>query len=142
MRRMDLSTGRTPVIGPLDTSLGTVKARRLGKTSASIGPDSISEVSSRLIPEEPMFIILNLGMSPSFQAADFHSLQFPSAMYVDYVRLYQREGLQNALTCDPPSYPTAAYINSHLNAYSNPNITTWAQAGYAFPLNKMTNTCS
>jgi beta-glucanase (GH16 family) len=110
-------------------------------TSASVGPDSISEVSSRLIPEEPMFIILNLGMSPSFQGQDYHSLTFPNAMYVDYVRLYQREGLQNALTCDPPGYPTAAYINSHLNAYSNPNITTWAQGGYTFPLNRLTNTC-
>jgi beta-glucanase (GH16 family) len=111
-------------------------------TSASIGPDSTSEVSSRLISEEPMFIILNLGMSPSFQGQDYHSLQFPSTMYVDYVRLYQREGLQNALTCDPPGYPTAAYINSHLNAYTNANLTTWAQAGYQFPLNRMTNTCS
>lgn len=50
----------------------------------------------------------------SFQGQDYHSLTFPNAMYVDYVRLYQREGLQNALTCDPPGYPTAAYINSYV----------------------------
>ena len=115
-------------------------------TSASIGPDSISEVSSRLIPEEPMvssWIIVRMWVrlmfgsllsstwaclvsrfsrgsmtellntsSASFQGQDYHSLTFPNAMYVDYVRLYQREGLQNALTCDPPGYPTAAYINS------------------------------
>lgn len=42
------------------------------------------------------------------------ALQFPSTMYVDYVRLYQRQGIQNALTCDPPGYPTAAYINSYV----------------------------
>ncbi|KAG8214648.1 glycoside hydrolase family 16 protein [Butyriboletus roseoflavus] len=83
-------------------------------TSASIGPDTTSKISSRLIPEEPMFIILNLGMSASFQAQDYMALKFPSAMYVDYVRLYQRQGLQNALTCDPPGYPTAAYINSYV----------------------------
>ncbi|KAF8442849.1 glycoside hydrolase family 16 protein [Boletus edulis BED1] len=111
-------------------------------TSPSVGPDSVTQISSRLISEEPMFIILNLGMSPSFQGQDYHSLQFPSAMYVDYVRLYQRQGLQDALSCDPPGHPTAAYINSHLNAYSDPNITTWEQAGYQFPLNKLTNTCS
>jgi beta-glucanase (GH16 family) len=111
-------------------------------TSGSMGPDSIAEISARLIPEEPMYIILNLGLAPSFQEQDFMHLQFPSAMYVDYVRVYQREGLQNALTCDPPSYPTSAYINSHLGVYSNPNITTWEQGGYSFPPNKMTTTCS
>lgn len=50
----------------------------------------------------------------SFQGQDYHSLQFPSAMYVDYVRLYQRQGLQNALTCDPPGHPTADYITKYV----------------------------
>lgn len=84
-------------------------------------------------------------------------LTFPSEMYVDYVRVYQREGIQNGVTCDPPNRPTANYIqryiplililscyrvshmlHSHLNAYSNPNLTTWAQAGYKFPSNTLT----
>ena len=55
----------------------------------------------------------------SFQGPDYAALQFPSAMYVDYVRLYQRQGLQNALTCDPPGYPTATYINE----YVTPSVT-------------------
>ena len=34
-------------------------------------------------------------------------------MYVDYVRIYQLEGAQDdAISCDPPAYPTAAYIQS------------------------------
>jgi hypothetical protein len=79
-------------------------------------------------------------------------MQFPSEMYIDYVRVYQREGISNGLTCDPPNRPTANYINkyvsiipagryltlrSHLNAYTNPNLTTWSQAGYNFPTNTL-----
>ena len=36
--------------------------------------------------------------------------------------------------CDPADHPTAQYIADHANAYSNPNLTTWAQAGYEFPV--------
>ncbi|KAG6813578.1 hypothetical protein H0H92_009622 [Tricholoma furcatifolium] len=110
-------------------------------TSATIGADSVSEVSARLIPEEPMYLILNLGMSPSFQKQDFKNLQFPSQMFIDYIRVYQRKGTENGLTCDPPSHPTSTYINNHLGAYSNPNFTTWAQAGYTFPRNSLYNGC-
>ncbi|KAG6918340.1 hypothetical protein DXG01_015199, partial [Tephrocybe rancida] len=79
-------------------------------TSASIGPDPVSQVSSRLIPEEPMYLVLNLGMAPGFQKQDFKHLKFPSKMYVDYIRIYQRQGTKNGVTCDPPNHPTSAYI--------------------------------
>ncbi|KAF8636013.1 hypothetical protein AX15_000173 [Amanita polypyramis BW_CC] len=110
-------------------------------TSASIGPDNITQVQQRLIPEEPVYIILNLGISPSFQKADYANLVFPSKMYVDYIRIYQRKGVKNGLTCDPPTRPTTDYIQSHLPAYSNPNFTTWAQAGYTFPRNSLYYGC-
>jgi len=98
-------------------------------TSASVGPDSITQISQRLVSEEPMvnsntlsrsallkrsivqYIVFNLGLAPGFQKQDFKHLQFPSKMYVDYVRVYQREGVKNGLTCDPPSHPTSDYIN-------------------------------
>jgi len=110
-------------------------------TSKAIGPDPISQVDQRLIPEEPMYIILNLGMSPSFQKQDFKHLQFPSKMYVDYVRVYQRSDVKEGTTCNPSSHPTTDYIQSHLNAYSNPNLTTWDQAGYSFPRNSKYDGC-
>ncbi|KAI6129754.1 glycoside hydrolase family 16 protein [Pisolithus croceorrhizus] len=110
-------------------------------TPNSIEADSTVQISDRLIPEEPMYIVFNLGMAPSFQEQDFMHLQFPTTMYVDYVRVYQREGLQNAIGCDPPGHPTASYINAHLNAYTNPNVTTWAQGGYQFPSNSLVDTC-
>ncbi|KAI0632505.1 glycoside hydrolase family 16 protein [Trametes polyzona] len=111
-------------------------------TAATIGPDTNTEISARLVPEEPMYIIMNLGMSPGFQKQDFKHLKFPSKMYVDYVRVYQREDAgDEAVTCNPSSHPTADYIQKHLNAYTNPNLTTWDQAGYTFPRNSKYDGC-
>ncbi|GLB38241.1 putative beta-glucan synthesis-associated protein (SKN1) [Lyophyllum shimeji] len=110
-------------------------------TAASIGPDPISQISGRLIPEEPMYMVLNLGMAPGFQKQDFKNLKFPASMHVDYIRIYQRQGTKNGITCDPPSHPTSDYISRHMQAYTNPNLTTWAQAGYTFPRNSLYHGC-
>jgi len=110
-------------------------------TAASLEGDSSTNISSRIIPEEPMSIILNLGMAPSFQQQDYAHMQFPAKMYVDYIRIYQRSGLSNSLTCDPPNRPTMDYIANHDNAYTNANLTTWAQAGYTFPRNSQYEGC-
>jgi beta-glucanase (GH16 family) len=56
-------------------------------------------------------MIFNLGISPSFQAQDFKHMVFPAEMFIDYVRVYQRPGVEDGLTCNPPNYPTADYIN-------------------------------
>ncbi|KAJ3867728.1 glycoside hydrolase family 16 protein [Lentinula novae-zelandiae] len=109
--------------------------------ASAIGADSVTEISNRLIPEEPMYMILNLGMSPNFQAQDFMHMQFPAQMLVDYVRVYQRAGLKGMFTCDPSTRPTADYINNHITAYSDANLTTWADAGYTFPRNSQYDGC-
>jgi hypothetical protein len=41
---------------------------------------------------------------------------FPGEMKVDYVRVYQRKNEIN-IGCDPKEYPTAKYINDHLEAF-------------------------
>ncbi|EIM86744.1 glycoside hydrolase family 16 protein [Stereum hirsutum FP-91666 SS1] len=110
-------------------------------TAASLAGDTETEISSRIIPEEPMSIILNFGMAPGFQEQDFQHLQFPSEMRIDYVRIYQRDDVKDGLGCDPSSHPTSDYITDHANAYSNPNLTTWAQAGYDFPRNSKYDGC-
>ncbi|KAH9896744.1 beta-glucan synthesis-associated [Cubamyces lactineus] len=102
------------------------------------GPDG-SQVGQRLIPEEPMSIVLNLGISKNWQTIDLSTMIFPAVMQIDYVRVYQRKGQTN-VGCDPPNYPTADYINSHMEAYSNANLTYWSQpspvgAGYPWPKN-------
>ncbi|KAJ7184519.1 glycoside hydrolase family 16 protein [Mycena filopes] len=115
--------------------------KRWTLTPDTIGADDQSQIAGRLITEEPMYLVFNLGMSPNFQHQDFKHMQFPAQMLIDYVRVYQQPGVKNGMTCDPPDRPTADYIERHLGAYSNPNLTTWAQAGYTFPRNSLYDGC-
>lgn len=116
--------------------------------AAAMGPDKGtdgSQVSQRIIPEEPMSIVLNLGISQNWQKIDLTTMIFPAVMQVDYVRIYQRKGQTN-IGCDPPDYPTKKYIDDHPLAYSNPNLTFWSQpepvgAGYSWPKNSAYTGC-
>lgn len=92
--------------------------------SAAMGGDSMVEIGQRPIPQEPMYIIFNLGMSPNFGKIDFEHLTFPTTMRVDYIRVYQPSNQVN-IGCDPSGFPTAAYINQYSEAYTNANLTTW-----------------
>jgi beta-glucan synthesis-associated protein KRE6 len=82
-------------------------------------------IGRRVIPEEPMYVILNVGMSPTFSALNmtFLTEMFPATMKVDYVRIYQDSSQE--IGCDPEGYETTTYINNHLDVYTNPNITRW-----------------
>ncbi|KAG8727867.1 hypothetical protein FRC11_012281, partial [Ceratobasidium sp. 423] len=92
--------------------------------AAGLGPDPLMQIGPRPIPVEPMYILLNLGMSYNFGGIDLENLVFPTYMLVDYVRVYQPSGKWN-IGCDPKDYPTADYINTYIEAYTNPNLTTW-----------------
>ena len=104
----------------------------------AIGPNG--NIGQRLISEEPMSMILNLGMSHSWVNVDFGSLKFPTVLQIDYVRLYQPPDSQ-MVTCDPPGYETTDYIAQHLAAYNNPNLTHWTDAGYVWPQNQFMGGC-
>ncbi|KAG8906096.1 hypothetical protein FRB99_007620 [Tulasnella sp. 403] len=91
--------------------------------AAGLGPNAISGASQRLISEEPMYVILNLGMSRNFGPIS-DELTFPAHFLIDYVRIYQPKNQIN-VGCDPPDYPTAEYIQTYIEAYTNPNLTTW-----------------
>ncbi|GLB41258.1 putative glycoside hydrolase family 16 protein [Lyophyllum shimeji] len=101
------------------------QSHRLGATAVvpDQGPGG-SGVGQRLIPEEPMSIIFNLGMSQSWQKVELPTLIFPAEFLIDYVRVYQRRGSRN-FGCNPKDYPTRDYINAHRDAYENANTTTW-----------------
>merc|ERR1739841_89028 len=101
--------------------------------SSAIGPDEEAQISSRLISEEPMSIVLNFGFSNAFQRINFDEITFPATFAIDYVRIYQRADRPVSVTCNPDSHPTSDYIQRHIEAYTNPNITTWEQAGATFP---------
>ncbi|KAI0041789.1 glycoside hydrolase family 16 protein [Auriscalpium vulgare] len=108
---------------------------------SGMGADTAVEIGPRPIPQEPLYIIMNLGMSTSFGAVDTAHLTFPSVMRVDYVRVYQ-DASQYNIGCDPPDFPTAAYINQYLDAYVNPNLTTWTNDfGQPVPKNTFLKQC-
>jgi beta-glucanase (GH16 family) len=79
-------------------------------------------VAARVVSEEPMSMVLNLGFSAAWSEILLDQLRFPTIMRIDYVRIYQRPG-QESITCDPPGYPTTEYIENHAVAYNNPNLT-------------------
>jgi len=70
-----------------------------------------------MIPVEPAYMVWNLGMSQSVGPLNLTSLPFPSYMYVDYIRVYQRPSNINT-GCSPPGYPTAQWINCHKINYT------------------------
>lgn len=90
----------------------------------AIGPNG--NIGKRLIPEEPMSIIANFGMSNSFAGVNLEGIlkQLPATMRIDYIRIYQDEDNQ-IVGCDPEGYPTTEYIRKHPEPYANPNITSW-----------------
>lgn len=55
-------------------------------------------------------MILNVGMAYNFQPPVWDQLVFPGTMKVDYVRMYQRDGRDDMVSCDPKDFPTRKYI--------------------------------
>lgn len=54
------------------------------------------DVGDRPVPEEPLYIIMNLAISTAFTTIDYDGLApyFPMHMDVDYVRVYQDPDLK------------------------------------------------
>lgn len=90
----------------------------------AIGPNG--NVGQRVIPVEPMAVVMNFGMSTGFSNVDLPGIEatLPATMRFDYVRIYQ-DADSVSVTCDPDGYETTDYIANHQNAYVNPNLTQW-----------------
>lgn len=71
-------------------------------------------IGQRVIPQEPMSIIMNLGMGTSFAQIFMANISplLPATMRFDYIRIYQEDGSES-ITCDPDGYPTTDYIKKH-----------------------------
>ncbi|KAL4779226.1 beta-1,6 glucan synthetase [Aspergillus varians] len=105
----------------------------------SIGPNG--NVGQRMIPLEPLAIVMNLGMAYSFAPVDDVIIQhMPGYLRFDYIRIYQDPD-HVSVTCDPPGYETTEYIADHPVAYNNINKTTWVDAGYDWPSNTLMHEC-
>ncbi|KAF8603602.1 beta-glucan synthesis-associated [Ceratobasidium sp. AG-I] len=109
---------------------------------AGMAADPRVEIGPRPIPQEPLYLIMNLGISPNFGGIDWDHLVFPTWMLVDWVRVYQPKGQYN-VGCDPPDFPTAEYINTYPEAYTNPNLTTWVDDyKQVVPKNRLVDGCT
>jgi hypothetical protein len=98
--------------------------RRLNSGGIAVGnPVLAGEAVCMIVERQFQYIIINLGMSENFGLVDLEHLPFPVHMRVDYVRVYQPKGEEN-IDCDPPDFPTQAYINRYVDAYTNPGLTT------------------
>ncbi|KAJ6462076.1 beta-glucan synthesis-associated protein KRE6 [Mycena sanguinolenta] len=106
-----------------------------------VGADTQTEIGARQVPVEPMYIIMNLGLSENFGTIDFDHLTFPAVMRIDWVRVYQDpDNVQ--VGCNPADYPTAEYINEYMEAYTNANLTTWVDDFHqVIPKNRLADTC-
>jgi beta-glucanase (GH16 family) len=92
------------------------------KPSWTYKPDGMHAVSAidvgdRPIPEEPLYLILNLAISTAFTTIDYDGLRdlFPVHMDVDYIRVYQDpDNKVRRSAADPPSLPhTLAHCLAH-----------------------------
>jgi hypothetical protein len=98
-------------------------------------------------------------MSTNFGFVDLDHLPFPVTMSIDWIRVYQPTDSIN-YTCDPPDFPTQAYINTYIEAYTSerfrlpfslidrvnffldPNLTTWVDDyKQPMPKNKFLGQC-
>jgi len=108
---------------------------------AGMGADPLVNISARPVPQEPMYIIVNLGMSTNFGTVDLANLPFPVKMKVDWIRVYQPIHSQN-FGCEPDGFPTQSYIKQYMEAYTNPNLTTWVDDyKQTVPKNSLIDSC-
>ncbi|KAF2089939.1 glycoside hydrolase family 16 protein [Saccharata proteae CBS 121410] len=107
----------------------------------AIGPNG--NIAQRVIPEEPMAIVVNFGMSNSFSTINMTGIAstLPATMRLDYIRIYQDDD-NPLMTCDPPNYPTTEYIANHPGPYANTNLTRWSETDYDWPTNTLLDTCT
>ncbi|KAF8222139.1 glycoside hydrolase family 16 protein, partial [Tricholoma matsutake] len=108
---------------------------------AGMAADERVQISSRPIPQEPLYIIINLGMSTNFGDVDLAHLTFPTILRVDWIRVYQPQDAIN-IGCDPKEFPTQTYINKYIRAYTDANLTTWRDDfRQPFPKNRFLGQC-
>ena len=109
----------SPTGGFVSWSMGQSEVFKM--TAAALAADSKTQISNRLVPEEPMVryfdcvmeavralimlagfqsIVLALALSQALTTVDPTRLTFPAEFKIDYVRVYQRQDAQN-VGCDP-----------------------------------------
>ncbi|KAF9054075.1 glycoside hydrolase family 16 protein [Panaeolus papilionaceus] len=109
--------------------------------ASALGPDPDTQIGQRIISQEPMYLIANLGLSETFGTLDLSKVPVPATMAVDWIRVYQPANAVN-IGCDPVTAPTAKYIETYKRAYENFNLTKWVDhVKEAWPRNSIKDNC-
>lgn len=116
-----------------------------GQLIAAVHGDTLQATSQTEIPSEPMYLIMNTAISKDWGFPDPYYLNcpkkcwscfdpacracalpagfcdnFPAAMQIDYVRVYQNKNdssSRHTVGCSPPRRPTADFIAAHRERY-------------------------
>ena len=76
------------------------------------GSSEGEQLPPRLVPEEPMYLIISMAVSRQFSFSIDESI-FPATLRVGHVRMYQRRDEPRRCSCDPPDHPTAVWLTNH-----------------------------
>jgi len=72
----------------------------------------------RQIPQEPMSLVMNTAIGTwNGGKSALDGKHWPANFYIDYVRVWQDE---INVGCDPPNFPTKAYIEKNAELYGEP----------------------
>lgn len=110
----------------------------------AMSPNKHTQIGQRTLPLEPMALVLNLGISQGFQNIDWKNIEFPAHLAFDYVRVYQKRGDPQRISCDPSDFPTADYIRNNPDLYANNNITSFLNSttrSRTWPKNALKDGC-
>ena len=104
-----------------------VLASSLGSYRAQSG----ERVGTRLIPEEPLYLILSVAVSRTFSGTVDEAM-FPTVMRVGHVRIYQLANRPQKAQCSPLDHPTDRWIKEHwwasFPSHSPPTYSTCLRA--------------
>ncbi|RKP08189.1 beta-glucan synthesis-associated, partial [Thamnocephalis sphaerospora] len=106
--------------------------KRASLDARAVGPNAGNGVAQRPISEEPMYIVMNVGMSAGFGEVRADAVKFPATMSIDYVRIYQ-DPKKVDVTCDPKDRPTQQYIKDHKELYTNAGLRLFNETNYPLP---------
>lgn len=98
-----------------DTMTAIIQAQTLSRLYAN----KKDFAPPRIIPNEPMYFIINIAVSKNFAGGPNAIILDPGELFVDYVRVYQHPDRIN-VGCSPPDYPTADYIIENKELYGHP----------------------
>ncbi|CAD6888887.1 unnamed protein product [Tilletia caries] len=108
---------------------------------SAMDPRPDQDMGRRLVSTEPMTVIMNLAMAGGFQPTRFtgpNAMTFPAQFLIDYVRIYQLDGGDDKITCDPVDHPTSEYIKNHPDLYQNRELISYRDSKHAWPKNTLT----